>query len=74
MALKNTSSNLSFNASSIIGDASIANFSANSYTSNQVDFSINVSDLTKYVANKEEVDADLLEFMSSVVEKVNVSE
>lgn len=70
MALKNTSSNLTFSASSIIEDTTVINFSANSYAENQLDFSMNVCDFAKYIANKEEVATDITEFIDSVTNKL----
>lgn len=70
MALQNTSTSFSFSTSSAFNDEIVANISASSYVSNQIDITINILDITKYIANKEGLENDISEFCDIVVGKI----
>lgn len=71
MSLVNYNFNASYNATSAIGDNSIATFSANTYEDNRISFTKTIEDLASYIKNKEKVDADEAEFQNKIIEMFN---
>lgn len=69
--LANRSESRNFNATSEVGDVTIAAFNA-SYNDNtrQLIFSKSIIDLVKYKANAETVEADYTEFQDGVIGEI----